>query len=114
MEKLLILDSNSLMNRAFYALPPLTNSDGLTTNAIYGFTNMLLKMKEEIKPDYIVAAFDRKAPTFRHKEYEDYKAGRKKMPPELFEQFPVIKELLNLKNVSIQYALKSSAGRTTY
>ena len=101
MEKLLILDSNSLMNRAFYALPPLTNSDGLTTNAIYGFTNMLLKMKEEIKPDYIVAAFDRKAPTFRHKEYEDYKAGRKKMPPELFEQFPVIKELLNLLAINI-------------
>ena len=83
MEKLLILDSNSLMNRAFYALPPLTNKDGLNTNAIYGFINMLFKMKEEIKPDYIVTAFDKKAPTFRHIEYKDYKAGRKKMPPEL-------------------------------
>ena len=72
MERLLILDSNSLLNRAFYAIPPLTNNEGIHTNAVYGFTNMLFKMKEEIKPDYIVAAFDRKAPTFRHKEYEDY------------------------------------------
>ena len=61
MERLLILDSNSLLNRAFYAIPPLTNSEGIHTNAVYGFTNMLFKMKEEIKPDYIVAAFDRKA-----------------------------------------------------
>lgn len=101
MEKLLILDSNSLMNRAFYALPPLTNSEGINTNAIYGFLNMLLKMKEEINPDYIVATFDRKAPTFRHKEYEEYKAGRKKMPPELAEQFPIIKEVLELLAINI-------------
>ena len=101
MERLLILDSNSLLNRAFYAIPPLTNSEGIHTNAVYGFTNMLFKMKEEIKPDYIVAAFDRKAPTFRHKEYEDYKAGRKKMPPELAEQFPIIKEVLNLLAINI-------------
>ena len=101
MERLLILDSNSLMNRAFFAIPPLTNSEGIHTNAVYGFTNMLFKMKEEIKPDYIVAAFDRKAPTFRHKEYEDYKAGRKKMPPELAEQFPLIKEVLNLLAINI-------------
>ena len=100
MEKLLILDSNSLMNRAFYALPPLTNSEGISTNAIYGFMNMLLKMKEEIKPNYIVAAFDRKAPTFRHKEYSDYKAGRKKMPAELAMQFPIIKDIL--KNLAIE------------
>ena len=101
MERLLILDSNSLLNRAFYAIPPLTNSEGIHTNAVYGFTNMLFKMKEEIKPDYIVAAFDRKAPTFRHKEHEDYKAGRKKMPPELAEQFPLIKEVLNLLAINI-------------
>ena len=101
MEKILILDSSSLMNRAFYALPPLTNSEGVHTNAIYGFTNMLFKMQEEIKPDYIVAAFDKKAPTFRHKEYEDYKSGRKKMPPELAEQFPIIKELLTLMGINI-------------
>lgn len=101
MEKLLILDSNSLMNRAFYALPPLTNKDGIHTNAIYGFTNMLLKLEDELKPDYVVAAFDRKAPTFRHKEYGDYKAGRKKMPPELAEQFPIMKELLNRLAINI-------------
>jgi DNA polymerase I len=101
MERLLILDSHSLMNRAFYALPPLTNAEGLHTNAIFGFTNMLFKMKEEIKPDYIVATFDRKAPTFRHVEYTEYKAGRKRMPDELSEQFPVVKELLELMAINI-------------
>lgn len=101
MEKLLILDGHSLMNRAFYALPPLTNSEGLHTNAIYGFTNMLLKIKEEIEPDYIVTTFDRKAPTFRHKEYTEYKAGRKKMPQELHEQFEPLKELLRMMSISI-------------
>ena len=100
-EKLIVLDGNSLLNRAFYALPPLTNLEGLHTNAIYGFINMLLKMKEEIKPDYIVATFDRKAPTFRHDEYKDYKAGRKRMPDELAEQFPVVKEILKLLSVDI-------------
>lgn len=100
-EKLLILDGHSLMNRAFYALPPLTNADGLHTNALYGFTSMLFKMREEIKPDYIVCTFDRKAPTFRHEEYKDYKAGRKKMPPELSEQFPTLKELLKLFAIDI-------------
>ena len=78
MEKLIILDGNSLINRAFYALPLLSNKEGTYTNAVYGFSNMLLKLKEDINPDYIVAAFDKKAPTFRHIEYEDYKAGRKK------------------------------------
>lgn len=101
MERLLILDCNSLMNRAFYALPELTNSEGVHTNAIYGFMNMLLKMRDEIKPDYIVTTFDRKAPTFRHKEYADYKAGRKKMPPELSEQFPILKELLEKLAINI-------------
>ena len=101
MERLLILDSNSLLNRAFYAIPELTTSEGVHTNAVYGFTNMLFKMKEELKPDYIVAAFDKKAPTFRHLEYKEYKAGRKKMPGELAEQFPLIKELLDLFAISI-------------
>ena len=100
MEKLLILDSNALLNRAFYAIPELTNSEGIHTNAVYGFVNMLFKMKEELKPDYIVAAFDKKGPTFRHKEYEEYKAGRKKMPSELAEQFPIIKEVLDLMAIT--------------
>ncbi len=94
MERLLILDGHSLMYRAFFAIPTLTNAEGINTNAIYGFVNMLFKMKEEIKPDYIVTTFDMRAPTFRHKEYTDYKAGRKKMPPELAEQFPIVKDLL--------------------
>jgi len=101
MERLLILDGNSLMNRAFYAIPALNNSEGLNTNAIYGFINMLFKMREELKPNYIVTTFDKKAPTFRHKDYKDYKAGRKKMPPELSEQFPVVKELLEKLAINI-------------
>ena len=100
-EKLLILDGNSLMYRAFYGLPALTNSEGLHTNAIYGFATMLLKMKEDINPDHIIATFDRKAPTFRHTEYADYKAGRKKMPEELAEQIPHIRELLEAFGVEI-------------
>ena len=100
-QKLLVLDGNSIMNRTFYALPPLTNSEGIHTNAVYGFITMLLKMKEEIKADYIVCTFDKKAPTFRHNEYKDYKAGRKRMPPELEEQFPIIKEILKLLSINI-------------
>lgn len=100
MKRLLILDGNSLLNRAFYAVPLLSNSEGTHTNAIYGFTNMLFKMRENIKPDYIVCTFDKKAPTFRHLEYGDYKAGRKKMPPELAEQFPIVKEMLKLFSIT--------------
>ena len=100
-KRLLILDGHSLMYRAFFALPQFTNSEGIHTNAIYGFIKMLLKMKEEIQPDYVVTAFDKKAPTFRHKEYEDYKAGREKMPSELREQFPIVKELLEKLAINI-------------
>ncbi|MBU3189775.1 DNA polymerase I [Clostridium bowmanii] len=100
-KRLLILDGHSLMYRAFYALPALTNSDGIYTNAVYGFTSMLLKMKEEFKPDYIVTTFDRKTPTFRHEEYKDYKAGRKKMPDELIGQFSIVRELLDKMAIDI-------------
>ncbi|WP_300347388.1 DNA polymerase I [Clostridium sp.] len=100
MKRLLILDGNSLLNRAFYAVPLLSNSEGTHTNAIYGFTNMLFKMKDDIKPDYIVCTFDKKAPTFRHLEYGDYKAGRKKMPEELSEQFPIVKKMLKLFSIT--------------
>ncbi len=100
-EKLLILDGNSLLYRAFYAMPALTNSEGIYTNAVYGFTNMLFKMIEDIKPDYIVTAFDRAAPTFRHVEYDEYKAGRKKMPDELGMQFPIVKDLLQKMAINI-------------
>ncbi|MBL4930316.1 DNA polymerase I [Clostridium paridis] len=101
MERVLLIDSNSIMNRAFYALPPLTNSEGLHTNAIYGFANMIFKIEDEIQPDYIIATFDRKAPTFRHEEYTDYKAGRKRMPDELAEQFPVVKDMLALLGIPV-------------
>ncbi|MGL4989786.1 MAG: DNA polymerase I [Sarcina sp.] len=101
MERLLILDGNSLLNRAFYALPPLNNKEGICTNAIYGFSNMLFKMKNDIAPDNIVCTFDRKAPTFRHLEYKEYKAGRKKMPPELAQQFPLVKDMLKMLSVTI-------------
>ncbi|RQD69931.1 MAG: DNA polymerase I [Tindallia sp. MSAO_Bac2] len=94
-KKMLIIDGNSLVNRAFYALPPLTNREGINTNGIYGFLTMLFKVREEIDPDYLAVAFDLKAPTFRHKEYTDYKAGRKKMPQELAEQVEPLKEILD-------------------
>ncbi|WP_300282317.1 DNA polymerase I [Peptacetobacter sp.] len=95
-KRLIIIDGNSIINRAFYALPQtMDNKEGLHTNAIYGFTTMLFKMIELYKPTHISVAFDRKAPTFRHKEYSEYKAGRKKMPQELFEQMQPLKELLD-------------------
>lgn len=94
-KKLVIIDGNSLMNRAFYALPDLMNKEGLHTNAIYGFTTMLFKIIDEYNPTHMSVAFDLKAPTFRHKQYEDYKAGRKKMPDELRVQVEPLKELLD-------------------
>lgn len=100
-ERLVILDGNSLLYRAYFSMRLLTNSEGLHTNALYGFTNMLIKIKEDYKPDYIVVAFDKKGPTFRHTEYTEYKAGRKKMPPELAEQFPIAKDILRKFSISI-------------
>ncbi|WFD11420.1 DNA polymerase I [Tepidibacter hydrothermalis] len=94
-KKLVIIDGNSLMNRAFYALPDLMNKEGLHTNAIYGFTTMLFKIIDEYNPTHMSVAFDLKAPTFRHKQYENYKAGRKKMPDELRVQVEPLKELLD-------------------
>ncbi len=101
MKKLLILDANSIVNRAFYAVRLLTTKEGFHTNAIFGFLNIFLKYKEEIKPDYVAAAFDLSAPTFRHKMYDGYKATRHKMPDELREQMPVLKEVLSCMNIPI-------------
>ena len=101
MKKLLILDANSIVNRGFYAVRPLTNKDGLNTNAIFGFLNIFFKYFEEIKPDYVAAAFDLSAPTFRHKMFDGYKATRHKMPDELREQIPVLKEVLSAMNITI-------------
>ncbi|WRS27078.1 DNA polymerase I [Oscillospiraceae bacterium MB08-C2-2] len=92
--KLLAIDGNSIINRAFYGVRPLTTKDGLHTNAIYGFLSILQKMLSETKPDGVAVAFDLKAPTFRHKKYEGYKAQRKGMPEELAQQLPLLKELL--------------------
>lgn len=94
MSKLILIDGNSIANRAFYALPLLTNSSGLHTNAVYGFTTMLLKLIEEQQPTHFMVAFDAGKVTFRHKDYKEYKGGRAKTPPELSEQFPLLKELL--------------------
>lgn len=92
--KLLILDGNSILNRAFYGIKLLTTKEGLYTNGIYGFLTMLQKLKDETGPDAVAVAFDRKEPTFRHKAYDGYKANRHGMPPELAQQLPVLKELL--------------------
>ncbi len=99
--KLLVLDGNSIINRAFYGIRPLTTKDGVFTNGIYGFLNILLKLKEQTRPDGIAAAFDLRAPTFRHKMYTEYKAGRKGMPEELAMQMPLLKELLPLMGVTV-------------
>lgn len=98
--KLLVLDGNSIVNRAFYGIKLLTNKNGEYTNAIYGFLNILLKLEDICSPDAVAVAFDVHAPTFRHKMYDEYKAGRKGMPDELRAQMPVLKEML--KNLGIK------------
>lgn len=100
-EKVLLIDGNSIMNRAFYGIRELTNSEGLHTNAIFGFLNILFKTIDEENATHAVVAFDLKAPTFRHEKFEAYKGNRKGMPDELREQMPVIKELLNQMNITI-------------
>ena len=94
MKKILIVDGNSILNRAFYGVPPLTTKDGLHTNAVYGMLNILLSRVESLRPDYMAVTFDLPVPTFRHKAYELYKANRHPAPDELREQFPYIKECL--------------------
>lgn len=89
------------MNRAFYGLPDLTNAEGLHTNAVYGFLNILFKILEEEQADYLTVAFDRKEPTFRHEMYEAYKGTRKPMPEELRQQVPLMKEVLTAMGVPI-------------
>lgn len=94
-----MIDGHSILNRAFYGLPDLTNTEGLHTNAVYGFLNIMFKILEEEKPDYLAVAFDVHAPTFRHELYTEYKGTRKAMPEELREQVPVMKEVLHAMNV---------------
>lgn len=99
--RLLVLDGNSILNRAFYGIKLLTTKDGHYTNALVGFLNIFQKLRDQTEPDRIAVAFDRKAPTFRHQQYAAYKAGRKGMPEELAEQLPVIKELLTLMGCTV-------------
>lgn len=94
-----LIDGNSLIFRAFYALPPLTNKEGIATNAVYGFFTMFFKILDEYDPEFVSVSFDKKGKTFRHRQYEAYKAGRKETPNELLVQFPIVKEILDVLNI---------------
>lgn len=101
-KKIVIIDGNSLINRAYYAVQrPMITREGIYTQGIYGFINMLNKIEGDYEPEYLTVAFDLKAPTFRHLEYEEYKAGRKAMPPELVMQMPLVKDVLSAMNIKI-------------
>ena len=104
MKKLLLIDGNSIMNRAFYGImgsKMLMTKDGKYTNAVYGFLAIMFKIVEDLEPDYMAVSFDLKGPTARHKMYSEYKANRHGMPNELAEQMPMIKEILNAMNIDI-------------
>ena len=96
-----IVDGNSLMHRAFHALPPLSNEDGVFTNAVFGFLSMLLKVVGDERPRYLAVAFDMHGPTFRHKDYSEYKAGRKPTAPELIPQFDLVRQCLEQMGIRI-------------
>ncbi|MCR5250877.1 MAG: DNA polymerase I [Lachnospiraceae bacterium] len=98
-EKLVLIDGHSILNRAFYGLPDLTNAEGVHTGAVFGFLNIMFRITEEEKPDYLAVAFDVHAPTFRHQMYAEYKGTRKPMPEELREQVPLIKEMLSAMGI---------------
>jgi len=100
-KKLVLIDGNAIIHRAFHALPPLTNKKGELLNAVYGFTSMLLKVISELQPDYIIASFDLAGPTFRHEEYKEYKATRVKAPDELYAQIERVKEVVRTMNIPI-------------
>ena len=100
-KKLVLIDGHSILNRAFFGLPDLTNSEGLHTNAVYGFLNIMFKILEEETPDYLTVAFDVHAPTFRHKMFDAYKGTRSPMDDALRQQVPMIKEMLNAMGVRI-------------
>ncbi|MBI5733344.1 MAG: DNA polymerase I [Candidatus Kerfeldbacteria bacterium] len=100
-EKFVIFDGNAILHRAFHALPPLTTKDGVLVNAVYGFTNIFLKVLKDLKPQYVAVTFDRREPTFRHEAFKEYKAQRIKQPQELYDQIPLIKEVLAAFKVPI-------------
>ncbi|MCR4673838.1 MAG: DNA polymerase I [Lachnospiraceae bacterium] len=100
-KKLLLIDGHSILNRAFYGVPDLTNGAGVHTNAVYGFLNIMFKLMETENPDYLMVAFDRSEPTFRHKKFSDYKGTRKPMLPELKQQVPMIQQLLSAMTIPV-------------
>lgn len=100
-KKIMLIDGHSILNRAFYGVPDLTNSEGIHTNALFGFLNIMFRFIDEEKPEYITVAFDLSAPTFRHKAFADYKGTRKPMAPELKQQVPLIKDILRAMNINI-------------
>ena len=100
-KKFIIIDGNALVHRAFHALPPLKTKDGRLVNAAFGFTSMLLKVLKDLKPDYMAVTFDLKGKTFRHEKFEEYKATRVKQPDELYEQFPIVKDVVRAFNINI-------------
>ena len=99
-KRFFIMDGNAYIYRAFYAIEELSTSTGIPTNAVFGFTRLLLKLLREDKPDYMVVAFDAPGPTFRHKEFAEYKADRPETPDPLSQQFPIIREVLEAFNIS--------------
>src|SRR3989338_3735010 len=101
MKKFILIDAYALIHRAYHALPPLTAKGGEMVNAVFGFSSILIKTINEFKPDYMAAAFDMAEPTFRHKEYKEYKAKRPEAPPDLYAQIPRVKEILNAFEVPI-------------
>src|SRR5687768_8712733 len=102
MKKLVLIDSHALIHRAFHALPPtLSSPQGVPTNAVYGFTSVLLKMLKDFKPDYIAAAFDLPGTTFRHDEYQEYKSTRIKAPDELYAQIPLVQQIVKAFGIPI-------------
>ena len=101
MKKILVIDGNSIINRAYYGIRPLTTKSGKSTHAVYGMINIIWHQLNAIKPDYAAVAFDLKAPTFRHQMYSEYKAGRSPTPEDLLSQFPDAKECLSLMGISV-------------
>ena len=99
--KFVIIDGNALVHRAWHALPPLTNNKGQIVSGVYGFTSIFLKVLKDLSPDYIAVTFDRREKTFRHKEFKGYKAKRVKQPQELYDQIPILKNLLGTFKVKI-------------
>ena len=106
MNKILIIDGNSIANRAFYALPFLSNHEGQPSGAVFGFANILIKIITELNPSHVAVAFDHSRQTFRRELYKDYKAQRKETPKELLSQFPVIKQMLKSMGISNKMELR--------